>query len=156
MKLEIDVKQALIVSGSVAAGMIIGFGLTNLAIKKAKKEIKNEIINKETKKVKDEIAKEIKENIDIKEIKNNIKKEIEESIIDDTLQDMDAKLEDIYDKNRNFMANVKIKLDKYEKTLNRIESDVLDADARVGKLVNSAIRTMAGVVIKKGGDDDED
>ena len=37
MKLEIDVKQALIVSGSIAAGMIIGFSLTNLAIKKLKK-----------------------------------------------------------------------------------------------------------------------
>lgn len=155
MKLEIDVKQALIVSGSVAAGMIIGFGLTNLAIKKAKKELKNEIINKETKKVKDEITKEIKENIDIKEIKNNIKKEIEGSIIDDTLNDVDSKLEDICDKNRNFMAKVEIKLGKYEKTLKKIESDVLDTDARVGKLVNSAIRTMAGVVVKRG-DDDED
>ena len=155
MKLEIDVKQALIVSGSIAAGMIIGFGLTNLAIKKAKKELKNEIINKETKMVKEEITNEIKENINIREIKNDIKKEIENSIIDDTLKDMDSKIEDICDKNRNFMAKVEIKLGKYEKTLKRIESDVLDTDARVGKLVNSAIKTMAGVVVKRG-DDDED
>ena len=155
MKLEIDVKQALIVSGSIAAGMIIGFSLTNLAIKKAKKELKNEIINKETQMVKEEITKEIKENINIREIKNDIKKEIENSIIDDTLKDMDSKMEDICDKNRNFMAKVEIKLGKYEKTLKRIESDVLDTDARVGKLVNSAIKTMAGVVVKRG-DDDED
>ena len=155
MKLEIDVKQTLIVSGSIAAGMIIGFGLTNLAIKKAKKELKNEIINKETKMVKEEITNEIKESINIREIKNDIKKEIENSIIDDTLKDMDSKIEDICDKNRNFMAKVEIKLGKYEKTLKRIESDVLDTDARVGKLVNSAIKTMAGVVVKRG-DDDED
>lgn len=148
MKLEIDVKQALIVSGSIAAGMIIGFGLTNLAIKKAKKELKNEIINKETKMVKEEITNEIKENIDIKSIKKEITDEIKESIIEDTLDEM-------LDKTATFMAKVDIRLDDYEKELNRMSNEVLNFDTRVGKIINGAIKTVGGIVIK-GGDDYED
>lgn len=148
MKIEIDVKQALIVSGSIAAGMIIGFGLTNLAIKKAKKELKNEIINKETKMVKEEITNEIKENIDIKSIKKEITDEIKESIIEDTLDEM-------LDKTATFMAKVDIRLDDYEKELNRMSNEVLNFDTRVGKIINGAIKTVGGIVIK-GGDDYED
>ena len=148
MKLEIDVKQALIVSGSIAAGMIIGFGLTNLAIKKAKKELKNEIINKETKTVKEEITNEIKENIDIKSIKKEIADEIKESIIEDTLDEM-------LDKTATFMAKVDIRLDDYEKELNRMSNEVLNFDTRVGKIINGAIKTVGGIVVK-GGDDYED
>lgn len=148
MKLEIDVKQALIVSGSIAAGMIIGFGLTNLAIKKAKKELKNEIINKETKMVKEEITNEIKENIDIKSIKKEIADEIKESIIEDTLDEM-------LDKTATFMAKVDIRLDDYEKELNRMSNEVLNFDTRVGKIINGAIKTVGGIVVK-GGDDYED
>lgn len=148
MKLEIDVKQALIVSGSIAAGMIIGFGLTNLAIKKAKKELKNEIINKETKMVKEEITNEIKENIDIKSIKKEITDEIKESVIEDTLDEM-------LDKTATFMAKVDIRLDDYEKELNRMSNEVLNFDTRVGKIINGAIKTVGGIVIK-GGDDYED
>ena len=148
MKLEIDVKQALIVSGSIAAGMIIGFGLTNLAIKKAKKELKNEIINKETKMVKEEITNEIKENIDIKSIKKEIADEIKESIIEDTLDEM-------LDKTATFMAKVNIRLDDYEKELNRMSNEVLNFDTRVGKIINGAIKTVGGIVVK-GGDDYED
>ena len=148
MKLEIDVKQALIVSGSIAAGMIIGFGLTNLAIKKAKKELKNEIINKETKTVKEEITNEIKENIDIKSIKKEIADEIKESIIEDTLDEM-------LDKTATFMAKVNIRLDDYEKELNRMSNEVLNFDTRVGKIINGAIKTVGGIVVK-GGDDYED
>ena len=148
MKLEIDVKQALIVSGSIAAGMIIGFGLTNLAIKKAKKELKNEIINKETKMVKEEITNEIKENIDIKSIKKEITDEIKESIIEDTLDEM-------LDKTATFMAKVDIRLDDYEKELNRMSNEVLNFDTRVGKIINGAIKTVGGIVVK-GGEDYED
>ena len=148
MKLEIDVKQALIVSGSIAAGMIIGFGLTNLAIKKAKKELKNEIINKETKMIKEEITNEIKENIDIKSIKKEIADEIKESIIEDTLDEM-------LDKTATFMAKVDIRLDDYEKELNRMSNEVLNFDTRVGKIINGAIKTVGGIVVK-GGDDYED
>ena len=148
MKLEIDVKQALIVSGSIAAGMVIGFGLTNLAIKKAKKELKNEIINKETKMVKEEITNEIKENIDIKSIKKEITDEIKESIIEDTLDEM-------LDKTATFMAKVDIRLDDYEKELNRMSNEVLNFDTRVGKIINGAIKTVGGIVVK-GGEDYED
>ena len=148
MKLEIDVKQALIVSGSIAAGMIIGFGLTNLAIKKAKKELKNEIINKETKMVKEEITNEIKENIDIKSIKKEITDEIKESIVEDTLDEM-------LDKTATFMAKVDIRLDDYEKELNRMSNEVLNFDTRVGKIINGAIKTVGGIVVK-GGEDYED
>ena len=148
MKLEIDVKQALIVSGSIAAGMVIGFGLTNLAIKKAKKELKNEIINKETKIVKEEITNEIKENIDIKSIKKEITDEIKESIIEDTLDEM-------LDKTATFMAKVDIRLDDYEKELNRMSNEVLNFDTRVGKIINGAIKTVGGIVVK-GGEDYED
>lgn len=155
MKIEIDVKQALVVTGCVTAGMAIGFGLSKLMLKKAKKELRAEVIDDEKIAIKYEIKKEIKEKIDVNEIKNDIKKQIEDSIIEDTLTEMDSKMEDICDKNSNFMAKVEIRLGKYEKTLKKIESDVLDTDARVGKLVNNAIRTMAGVVVKRG-DDDED
>ena len=148
MKLEIDVKQALIVSGSIAAGMIIGFSLTNLAIKKAKKELKNEIINKETKMVKEEITNEIKENIDIKSIKKEITDEIKESIVEDTLDEM-------LDKTATFMAKVDIRLDDYEKELNRMSNEVLNFDTRVGKIINGAIKTVGGIVVK-GGEDYED
>lgn len=148
MKIEIDVKQALVVTGCVTAGMAIGFGLSKLMLKKAKKELKNEIINKETKMVKEEITNEIKENIDIKSIKKEITDEIKESIIEDTLDEM-------LDKTATFMAKVDIRLDDYEKELNRMSNEVLNFDTRVGKIINSAIKTVGGIVIK-GGDDYED
>lgn len=148
MKIEIDVKQALVVTGCVTAGMAIGFGLSKLMLKKAKKELKNEIINKETKMVKEEITNEIKENIDIKSIKKEITDEIKESIIEDTLDEM-------LDKTATFMAKVDIRLDDYEKELNRMSNEVLNFDTRVGKIINGAIKTVGGIVIK-GGDDYED
>lgn len=155
MKLEIDVKQALVVTGCITTGMAIGFGLSKLMLKKAKKELRAEVIDDEKIAIKYEIKNEIKEKIDINEIKNDIKKQIEDSIIEDTLKEMDVKMKDICDKNSNFMAKVELRLGKYEKTLKKIESDVLDTDARVGKLVNNAIRTMAGVVVKRGEDDED-
>ena len=143
MKIEIDVKQVALVAGGMVAGMTIGFGLTKWAVKKAKKDLKNEIINKETKTIKEEIKDTIKEGIDVKEIKREIKNQIEESIIKDTLKEMD-------EKNTEFMAKVSVKLDDYEEKLEDIENNVLDTDARVGKLVNNAIRTIANVTIKRG------
>lgn len=148
MKIEIDVKQVALVAGGMAAGISIGFGLTKWAIKKAKKDLKDEIIDKQTKAIKEEIKNTIKEKINIKDIKNEIKHQIEESIIEDTLKEMN-------EKNADFMAKVSVRLDDYEEKLDNIESNVLDTDARVGKLVNNAIRTIANVTIKRG-DIDED
>ena len=91
---------------------------------------------------------EIKESVKIDEIVNEIKEEIEDSIIDDTLKEMT-------DKTARFMAKVDIRLEKYEKELNRMSTEVLNFDARVGKIVNGAIKTVGGIMTK-GGEDYED
>lgn len=147
MKIEIDTKQVALVAGGLMAGMAMSFGLTKWAIKKAKKDLKNEIIDKQTKVINEDIKNTIKENIDVKEIKNEIKQQIETSIIEDTLKEMN-------EKNVEFMAKVSVKLDDYEEKLDSIESNVLDTDARVGKLVNNAIRTIANVTMKRGDDNE--
>ena len=144
MDIKINTRDAALVIGGLAAGFIAG----SILIKHAKKEIKKEIVNEHTKALKNEIKQEIKESIDVKGITKEIKQQIEDSIIDDTLESM-------LNKNAEFMAKVDIRLDKYEKRLNEMSEEVMDFDARVGKMVNGAVKTIAGVVARRG-DDDED
>lgn len=144
MDIKINTKDLGLVIGGVAVGVAVGFGLTKWAIKKAKKELKDEIIDKQTKAIKEDITNTIKENIDIPEIKKDVKRQIENSIIDNTLKTMT-------DKNAEFIAKVNVRLDDYEETLTDIKDNVLDMDARVGKLVNNAIKSIANITMGRGG-----
>ena len=134
MKFNVNVNIKLRDVCLVTAGVVVGAAAISLFnqhnVRQVKKEF-NKIVDKETKTIK-------------KEIKNEIK----DSIIDETLEKM-------LDKNATFMAKVDIRLDKYEKELNKMSNEVLNFDARVGKIVNGALRTVAGVVVGRG-DDDED
>ena len=143
MDIKINTRDLGLVVGGLAVGMALGFGL----IKKAKKELRKEIIDNQTKTIKEEIKNTIKEKIDIPEIKKEIKHQIENSIIDDTIKT-------VTDKNVEFMAKVNVRLDEYEETLDDMKKNVLDMDARVGKLVNNAIKSIANITIGRGGTDE--
>ena len=132
----------------VTAGVVVGAAAISLFNQHNVKKMKKEIIDKQTKTIKKELKQEIKESVKIDEIVNEIKEEIEDSIIDDTLKEMT-------DKTARFMAKVDIRLEKYEKELNRMSTEVLNFDARVGKIVNGAIKTVGGIMTK-GGEDYED
>lgn len=132
----------------VTAGVIVGSAAISLFNQHNVKKMKKEFIDKQTKTIKKELKQEIKESVKIDEIINEIKEEIEDSIIDDTLKEMT-------DKTARFMAKVDIRLEKYEKELNRMSTEVLNFDARVGKIVNGAIKTVGGIMTK-GGEDYED
>lgn len=151
MKFNVNINIKLRDVCLVTAGVIVGASAISLInrneVKKVKKEF-NKIIDKETKEIKKEVKNEMKEAINVEEIKNEIKNELKDSIVDETLEKM-------INKNAKFMAKVNIRLDKYGKELNKMEKDVLNFDARVGKLVNGAIKTVGGIMTK-GGDDDED
>ena len=132
----------------VTAGVVVGAAAISLFNQHNVKKMKKEFIDKQTKTIKKELKQEIKESVKIDEIINEIKEEIEDSIIDDTLKEMT-------DKTARFMAKVDIRLEKYEKELNRMSTEVLNFDARVGKIVNGAIKTVGGIMTK-GGEDYED
>lgn len=132
----------------VTAGVVVGVAAISLFNQHNVKKMKKEFIDKQTKTIKKELKQEIKESVKIDEIVNEIKEEIEDSIIDDTLKEMT-------DKTARFMAKVDIRLEKYEKELNRMSTEVLNFDARVGKIVNGAIKTVGGIMTK-GGEDYED
>ena len=132
----------------VTAGVVVGAAAISLFNQHNVKKMKKEFIDKQTKSIKKELKQEIKESVKIDEIVNEIKEEIEDSIIDDTLKEMT-------DKTARFMAKVDIRLEKYEKELNRMSTEVLNFDARVGKIVNGAIKTVGGIMTK-GGEDYED
>ena len=132
----------------VTAGVVVGAAAISLFNQHNVKKMKKEFIDKQTKTIKKELKQEIKESVKIDEIVNEIKEEIENSIIDDTLKEMT-------DKTARFMAKVDIRLEKYEKELNRMSTEVLNFDARVGKIVNGAIKTVGGIMTK-GGEDYED
>ena len=132
----------------VTAGVVVGAAAISLFNQHNIKKMKKEFIDKQTKTIKKELKQEIKESVKIDEIVNEIKEEIEDSIIDDTLKEMT-------DKTARFMAKVDIRLEKYEKELNRMSTEVLNFDARVGKIVNGAIKTVGGIMTK-GGEDYED
>ena len=132
----------------VTAGVVVGAAAISLFNQHNVKKMKKEFIDKQTKTIKKELKQEIKESMKIDEIVNEIKEEIEDSIIDDTLKEMT-------DKTARFMAKVDIRLEKYEKELNRMSTEVLNFDARVGKIVNGAIKTVGGIMTK-GGEDYED
>ena len=57
-------------------------------------------------------------------------------------------------KNVEFMAKVNVRLEEYEETLDDMKNNVLDMDARVGKLVNNAIKSIANITIGRGGTDE--
>lgn len=143
MDIKINTRDLGLVVGGLAVGVALGFGL----VKKAKKELRKEIIDNQTKTIKEEIKNTIKEKIDIPEIKKEIKHQIENSIIDDTIKM-------VTDKNVEFMAKVNVRLDEYEETLDDMKNNVLDMDARVGKLVNNAIKSIANITIGRGGSDE--
>ena len=132
----------------VTAGVVVGAAAISLFNQHNVKKMKKEFIDKQTKTIKKELKQEIKESVKIDEIVNEIKEEIEDSIIDDTLKEMT-------NKTARFMAKVDIRLEKYEKELNRMSTEVLNFDARVGKIVNGAIKTVGGIMTK-GGEDYED
>ena len=132
----------------VTAGVVVGAAAISLFNQHNVKKMEKEFIDKQTKTIKKELKQEIKESVKIDEIVNEIKEEIEDSIIDDTLKEMT-------DKTARFMAKVDIRLEKYEKELNRMSTEVLNFDARVGKIVNGAIKTVGGIMTK-GGEDYED
>ena len=132
----------------VTAGVVVGAAAISLFNQHNVKKMKKEFIDKQTKTIKKELKQEIKESVKIDEIVNEIKDELEDSIIDDTLKEMT-------DKTARFMAKVDIRLEKYEKELNRMSTEVLNFDARVGKIVNGAIKTVGGIMTK-GGEDYED
>ena len=127
------------------AGVVVGAAAISLFNQHNVKKMKKEFIDKQTKTIKKELKQEIKESVKIDEIVNEIKEEIEDSIIDDTLKEMT-------DKTARFMAKVDIRLEKYEKELNRMSTEVLNFDARVGKIVNGAIKTVGGIMSKRGED----
>lgn len=148
MKLDINVNIKLRDVCLVTAGVVVGAAAISLFNQHNVKKMKKEFIDKQTKTIKKELKQEIKESVKIDEIINEIKEEIEDSIIDDTLKEMT-------DKTARFMAKVDIRLEKYEKELNRMSTEVLNFDARVGKIVNGAIKTVGGIMTK-GGEDYED
>ena len=143
MDIKINTRDLGLVVGGLAVGVALGFSL----VKKAKKELRKEIIDNQTKTIKEEIKNTIKEKIDIPEIKKEIKHQIENSIVDDTIKT-------ITDKNVEFMAKVNVRLDEYEETLDDMKNNVLDMDARVGKLVNNAIKSIANITIGRGSADE--
>ena len=148
MKFNINVNIKLRDVCLVTAGVVVGAAAISLFNQHNVKKMKKEFIDKQTKTIKKEFKQEIKESVKIDEIVNEIKEEIEDSIIDDTLKEMT-------DKTARFMAKVDIRLEKYEKELNRMSTEVLNFDARVGKIVNGAIKTVGGIMTK-GGEDYED
>ena len=132
----------------VTAGVVVGVAAISLFNHHNVKQMKKEFIDKQTKTIKKELKQEIKESVNVDEIKEEIKEEIKDSIIDDTLKEMT-------DKTARLMAKVDIRLEKYEKELNKMSTEVLNFDARVGKIVNGAIKTVGGIVTR-GGEDYED
>lgn len=132
----------------VTAGVVAGAAAVALFSGCSAKRMKKEIVNAQTNMLRKEIKEDIKKAIKVDDIVKEIKGEIKGSIIDDTLEEMT-------DKTARFMAKVDIRLGKYETKLDKMAEEVINFDARVGKIVNGAVKTVAGAMIK-GGEDNED
>lgn len=146
MNLNVNIKLRDV--ALVTAGVVVGAAAISLFAGRNAKQMKKEFINEQTKSIKKEIKQEIKESIKIDDIANEIKNELKNTIIDDTLEEMT-------DKTARFMAKVDIRLEDYEKQLDRMSKEVMNFDARVGKLVNGAIKTIAGAAMRRGEDDED-
>lgn len=132
----------------VTAGVVVGAAAVSLFSGRSAKQMKKEFINEQTKTIKKEIKQEIKESIKIDDIADEIRDELKNNIIEDTLEEMT-------DKTARFMAKVDIRLEDYEKQLNKMSKEVMNFDARVGKLVNGAIKTIAGAAMGRGVNDED-
>ena len=132
----------------VTAGVVAGAAAVALFSGCSARRMKKEIVNTQTNMLRKEIKEDIKKAIKVDDIVKEIEGEIKGSIIDDTVSELN-------EKNKTFMAEVRVRLNRYEKELNKMSEEVLNFDARVGKIVNGAVKTVAGVMIK-GGEDDED
>ena len=120
-----------------AGGSLAGFLIGTLALNKAKRDLKKEIIDEEGRIIKKEIKERIEDEIDINKIRNEIKNDINENIVNDILE-----------QNKKDMSDVKAILNKFENKLNNFEYQVMDYDKRIGKLVNGGIATIINNINK--------
>ena len=138
MEIKINLRDAALVVGGIAAGLLASSALIN----KAKKDIKKEVVSETTKIIKKEILDEIKAKDIIDEIKTEMKTDINKKLVDDILRESK-------DNMTNFISTVNRKIDGLESKIKDLESEieeatesVLDIDTRIGKIISNIVRKV--------------
>lgn len=138
MEIKINLRDAALVVGGIAAGLLASSALIN----KAKKDIKKEVVSETTKTIKKEILDEIKAKDIIDEIKTEMKTDINKKLVDDILRESK-------DNMTNFISTVNRKVDGLESNIKDLESEieeatesVLDIDTRIGKIISNIVRKV--------------
>lgn len=138
MEIKINLRDAALVVGGIAAGLLASSALIN----KAKKDIKKEVVSETTKTIKKEILDEIKTKDIIDEIKTEMKTDINKNLVDDILRESK-------DNMTNFISTVNRKVDGLESKIKDLESEieeatesVLDIDTRIGKIISNIVRKV--------------
>lgn len=138
MEIKINLRDAALVVGGIAAGLLASSALIN----KAKKDIKKEVVSETTKTIKKEILDEIKDKDIIEEIKTEMKTDINKKLVDDILRESK-------DNMTNFISTVNRKVDGLESKIKDLESEieeatesVLDIDTRIGKIISNIVRKV--------------
>lgn len=138
MEIKINLRDAALVVGGIAAGLLASSALIN----KAKKDIKKEVVSETTKTIKKEILDEIKAKDIIDEIKTEMKTDINKKLVDDILRESK-------DNMTNFISTVNRKVDGLESKIKDLESEieeatesVLDIDTRIGKIISNIVRKV--------------
>ena len=143
MDIKINTRDAALVIGGLAAGFIAGSTL----IKHAKKEIKKEIISSTTKTLKNEILADIKKEIGVNDIIDKITEDVNDKVVDNVLKES---REDI----KQFKKEVNKKIKDFNHTLSNIKDEVLNFDARIGKLLRNSITGVLDHVANRGDNDE--
>ena len=143
MDIKINTRDAALVIGGLAVGFIAG----SMLIKHAKKEIKKEIISNTTKTLKNEILADIKKEIGVNDIIDKITEDVNDKVVDNVLKES---REDI----KQFKKEVNKKIKEFNHTLTNVKDEVLNFDARIGKLLRNSITGVLDHVANRGDNDE--
>lgn len=123
------------VSGIFGIGVITGLSM----LKRAKKQLKKEIIDENNEQIKNEIINEIKSNIQLNDIKNEIIDNSKQSMINDILSESNNRIND-------FKKDVSSKIQIFENELEHAKSNVFDIDKRIGKIITNSATSLYNTI----------
>lgn len=130
-----EVVKILQTAGIFASGVVVGLSM----IKRAKKQLKKEIIDNANNQIKEDIIKEIKSKIQINEIKKEMIDDVKETMINDILTDANSKIE-------NFKRDVNFKIRVFENDLKYTKNTVLDMDKRIDDVIAKSAMAIYSIL----------
>ena len=130
-----EVVKILQTAGIFTSGVVVGLSM----IKRAKKQLKKEIIDNANNQIKEDIINEIKSKIQINEIKKETIDDAKETMINDILKDANSKIE-------NFKRDVNFKIKVFEDDLEYAKNTVFDMDKRIGSVITKSAMTIYNTI----------